>query len=205
MAGQPTTGRPTSGRRSTGRHAAAGTVRLVRMDPTGADRDDLLAFLTTEEFPFHVRRTIAPADAARAVDAGAFRDDDHDSWWLEHDLLGRIGMVRLEDLADPVPLFDLRIAGGSRGRGLGVPALRATTAHVFTTMPAVTRFEGQTREDNTAMRRVFDRAGWVQEAHYREAWPVEGGAPVGSVGYGMLRRDWETGTTTPVPWPSTPA
>jgi len=190
----------------TGRHVTGdGSVRLVRLDPAGVDRDDLLDFLTTEEFPFHVRRTIARADAVAAVAAGAYRDDEHDSWWLQHDALGPIGMVRLEDLQDPVPLFDLRIAGRFRGRGLGVPALSATTAHVFVTMPGVTRFEGQTREDNTAMRRVFDRAGWVQEAHYREAWPVEGGAPVGSVGYGMLRRDWETGTTTPVPWPSATA
>lgn len=175
-------------------------VTLVRLDPTGADRADLIAFLTSEEFPFHVRRTIARADAEAAVDAGAYRDGEHDTYWLEHAELGRVGIVRLEDLEDPVPLFDLRIAGRFRDRGLGVPALRATTDHVFTTLPAVTRFEGQTREDNHAMRRVFVRAGWVKEAHYREGWPVEGGRPVASVGYGVLRRDWETGTTTPVPW-----
>ncbi|MFJ2977847.1 GNAT family N-acetyltransferase [Curtobacterium sp. NPDC087082] len=176
------------------------SVSLVRLDPTGADRADLIAFLTGEEFPFHVRRTIPRADAEAAVDAGAYRDDEHDTSWLEHDELGRVGIVRLEDLADPVPLFDLRIAGRFRGQGLGVPALRATTDHVFRTLPEVTRFEGQTREDNVAMRRVFVRAGWVKEAHYREGWPVEGGRPVASVGYGVLRRDWETGATTPVPW-----
>lgn len=178
----------------------APAVRLTRLDPTGTDRQELLAFLTSEEFPFHVRRRISAADAASAVDSGAYRDDEHDTSWLDHDDLGRIGLVRLEDLADPVPLFDLRLAGRFRDRGLGVPALRAVTDHVFTTMPAITRFEGQTREDNTAMRRVFVRAGWVQEAHYREAWPVDGGPAVGSVGYGVLRRDWETGETTPVPW-----
>lgn len=176
------------------------TITLARLDPTGADRADLVAFLTGEHFPFHVRRTIARADAEAAIDAGAYRDDEHDTYWLEHDGLGRIGIVRLEDLADPVPLFDLRIAGRFRGQGLGVPALRATTDHVFRTMGDVTRFEGQTREDNVAMRRVFVRAGWVKEAHYREAWPVEGARPVASVAYGMLRRDWESGTMTPVPW-----
>lgn len=178
----------------------APAVRLTRLDPMGADREPLVTFLSTEEFPFHVRRRISAADAASAVDSGAYRDDEHDTFWLDHDEQGRIGMVRLEDLADPVPLFDLRLAGRSRGHGLGVVALRAVTEHVFTTMPGVTRFEGQTREDNTAMRRVFVRAGWVQEAHYREAWPVDGSSAVGSVGYGVLRRDWETGETTPVPW-----
>lgn len=176
------------------------TVALVRLDPTGADRADLVAFLTGEEFPFHVRRTIAHADAEAAIDAGAFRDDEHDTYWLQHEDHGRIGIVRLEDLADPVPLFDLRIAGRFRGQGIGVSALRATTDHVFRTMGEVTRFEGQTREDNVAMRRVFVRAGWVKEAHYREAWPVEGDRPVASVAYGVLRRDWESGTVTSVPW-----
>lgn len=42
--------------------------------------------------------------------------------------------------------------------------------------------------------------GVVREAHYRQGWPVADAAPVGSVAYGMLRRDGETGTSTPVPW-----
>ncbi|WIB76754.1 GNAT family N-acetyltransferase [Curtobacterium sp. MCPF17_002] len=175
-------------------------VELVRLDPTGADRDELIRFLAAEEFPFHMRSTISAEDASTAVDSGSFRDAEHDTSWLVHADHGRIGIVRLEDLEDPVPLFDLRIAGRFRGQGLGVPALCAVTDHVFRTMPSVTRFEGQTREDNTAMRRVFVRAGWVKEAHYREAWPVHGAAPVASVAYGMLRGDWETGRTTPVPW-----
>jgi RimJ/RimL family protein N-acetyltransferase len=175
-------------------------ITLVRLDPVGPDRDVLTTFLTTEEFPFHVRRRITVQDATRAIDDGAYRDDEHDTSWLEHPEHGRIGIVRLEDLGDPTPLFDLRLAGRFRGQGLGEPALRAVTDHVFRTMPAVTRFEGQTREDNRSMRRVFVRAGWVKEAHYREGWPVDGGTPVASVGYGILRRDWETGTTTPVPW-----
>ena len=55
-------------------------------------------------------------------------------------------------------------------------------------------------EDNSPMLRTFQRAGWVKEAHYRRGWPVEGGEPVASVAYAMLRQDWENGTTTPVPW-----
>jgi RimJ/RimL family protein N-acetyltransferase len=67
-------------------------------------------------------------------------------------------------------------------------------------MPQATRFEGQTREDNIAMRRTFLRAGFVKEAHYRDGWPVEGGPALASVAYAILRRDWEQGTTTPVDW-----
>lgn len=176
------------------------TITLTRTDPQGADREALVAFHTSAHFPFHVRTRPTRADLDRAVDGGAFRDDEHDSWWLDDDRLGRVGLVVLEDLQDPAPLLDLRLTPAFRGRGLGAPALRAVTDHVFRTMPDVTRFEGQTREDNTAMRRVFLRTGWVQEAYYRESWPVEDGEPLASVAYGVLRRDWETGGVTPVPW-----
>ena len=64
----------------------------------------------------------------------------------------------------------------------------------------ISRFEGQTREDNIAMRKVMLRAGFVKEAHYREGWPVEGAAPQASVAYAILRRDWGSGTTTSFVW-----
>lgn len=176
------------------------TLRLVPLDPTGADHDGLVAFLTGNTFPFHMRPRPTREQVEEAIAEGAYGDDEHETFWLEDDAAGRVGILRLEDLEDPTPLFDLRLAEGHRGRGYGREALRAATEHVFRTMPEVHRFEGQTREDNVAMRRVFLRAGWVKEAHYREGWPVEGGAPVASVAYAILRRDWERGETTPVPW-----
>lgn len=175
-------------------------ISLTRIDPTGLDRDALIAFMTANEFPFHMRSQPTHADIERNIAEGAYRDDDNDSYWVDHDVAGRIGFVRFEDLTDQAPLFDLRLGNEFRGRGFGVPVLRAVTSTVFTTMPAVTRFEGQTRADNAAMRRVFERAGWVLEAYYREAWPVIDGGPLASIAYGMLRRDWESGETTPVPW-----
>ena len=54
------------------------------------------------------------------------------------------------------------------------------------------------------MRRTFQRAGFLKEAHYREAWPVDGGPPVASIGYGVLRRDWLSGTSTPLVWDDEP-
>ena len=175
-------------------------ITLRRIDPTGVDRDELVAFMTGTTFPFHV----VPRPTRRQVEAwigeGAYRDEDNDSFWVEHAELGRIGFLRLEDLSDDAPLFDLRLAEEFRGRGLAVDVLRTVTDHVFTTMPKVNRLEGQTREDNLAMRRTFVRSGWLKEAHYREGWPVEEGRPVASVAYGILRHDWRTGTVTPFVW-----
>lgn len=176
------------------------SITLARLDPTGADRAALVAFMTGNEFPFHVRSRPRAADVEELIDRCAFRDQDNDSFWIEHGELGRVGFLRLEDLSEGDPLFDLRLDASFRGRGLGVPILRAAADHVFTTWPGVRRFEGQTREDNIAMRKTFLRAGWVKEAHYREGWPVDGGAPLASVGYGLLRRDWETGGITELVW-----
>ena len=175
-------------------------LRLQRLDPTGDDRAPLVAFFTQNTFPFHVYPTSTADRVEKSIDSGAFRDDEHDSYWLMDDEHARVGLVRLEDLADPTPMFDLRLDEAHRGSGLGVPALEAITAHVFTAWPEVTRFEGQTREDNLAMRKTFLRCGWLKEAHYRESWPVEGGEPVASVAYAILRRDWQTGTVTRFEW-----
>ena len=175
-------------------------VTLDRLDPTGGDRSDLITFLTGNEWPFHVRTHLTRADVERSIDEGAYHDGAHDTFWVHHVEHGRIGIVRLEDLEDPTPLFDLRLDARFRGKGWGTAALHATTRYLFTTRSELTRFEGQTREDNIAMRKVFLRCGWLKEAHYRESWPIEGATPVASVAYGVLRRDWESGETTGFEW-----
>lgn len=175
-------------------------ITLTRLDPKSADRAALVEFFTGHEFPFHVRPRPTRDQVEGWIEEGAFRDEDNDSFWVDHEELGRVGFFRLEDLSDGAPVFDLRLAEEFRGRGLASEVLRAASALVFGTMPEVNRFEGQTREDNVAMRRAFLRCGWLKEAHYREGWPVEGGGAVASVAYAILRRDWESGTTTTFVW-----
>lgn len=175
-------------------------IAFHRLDPVDADRAALVDFMTRNVFPFHVRTRLPKEDVEQAIDRGAYRDDDNDSYWIEHVDLGRIGFLRLEDLTDRAPLFDLRLDEPVRGRGLGVEVLRGATDLVFGTMPDVNRLEGQTREDNIAMRKTFLRCGWLKEAHYREGWPVDGARPVASVAYSILRGDWQSGTTTTFVW-----
>jgi RimJ/RimL family protein N-acetyltransferase len=178
-------------------------ITFSRLDDHGIDRAELVEFLTAHEFPFHSTRRPARAEVERWIDDGRFGDADHASYWIHSDT-GPIGLVVLIDLTDAAPLFDLRLATGHRGKGYGAEVLKALTTHVFTTMPTVNRIEGQTREDNIAMRKTFVRAGFVKEAHYRDGWPVENGPPLASVAYGILRRDWVTGRTTPVVWDDMP-
>ena len=177
---------------------ASPAVALVPVD-VERDRDALREFLTSNAFPFHVRPRPTAADVEARIADGDFSGPEHAALWVEVAGSGRVGLVVLDDLEDPGVLFDLRLAEAARGHGLGAPVVRALTDHVFGSYPHVTRFEAQTRDDNRAMRRVLVRAGFVKEAHYRDGWPVVGGEPRASVGYAVLRRDHETGTTTPVP------
>jgi GNAT superfamily N-acetyltransferase len=160
------------------------TYQLIGTD----DLDRVAAFLRAHDWPFHTGELDPDRNAARHVG-----DDVRAHWALDGS--ERVGLVRVDDVRDG-PMLDLRVAAPRRGRGVGGAMLRWATADVFTTT-AATRFEATTRVDNEAMRRAFRRAGWVKEAHYRRAWPTDDG-PVDSVGYAVLREDWETGGITPV-------
>ncbi len=48
-----------------------------------------------------------------------------------------------------------------------------------------------------AMREVLLQCGYVKEAQYRAA---DEGQRYGTTGYAILKRDWASGTTTPVDW-----
>lgn len=167
----------------------------LRLGPDGRDVPALAEFLGTSSFPFHLGRSYTREAAAASSASARWCSADARTYWIEADGV-RVGILTLDDLQDPTPMVDLRIADAHRGRGLGVPTLRAATAEAFRLRPDARRLEGQTRDDNLAMRAVFIRAGWVKEAYYREGW--EPGHA--SVAYAILRSDWEAGTTTPVPW-----
>ena len=77
--------------------------------------------------------------------------------------------------------------------------MRAVVFHEFGNAD-VLRIEAATRQDNAAMRAVLRRCGFVKEAHHRDAWPAPDGALRDTVIYALLRRDHESGTTTPVVW-----
>ncbi|MCC3272319.1 GNAT family N-acetyltransferase [Arthrobacter zhangbolii] len=177
------------------------SITLHRM--TAADADAVTAFLSANRFPFHMNPAPTAEQAASRVAAGDFWSGESQGYWIRSD--GEdVGMTVLEDLGDDNPVFDLRLAEGWRGKGLGVDVVRALCRLVFTEMPGIVRFEGQTREDNIAMRKTFVRAGFVKEAHYRQAWPTAEGSRVASVAYAILRTDWENETVTPFEWNDLP-
>ena len=166
------------------------------------DADALARFLAAHEWPWHGTRRLS-LDEARAR-APSWWAAGVDGRWIV-DGAEPVGLLRLFDLGDPTALFDLRVAASARGRGIGTAAVRWAAAHVFTRHPSVLRLEGTTRQDNRAMRRLFERCGFAQESHHRRAWFTDGEPPRDAIGYALLREDWTSGRTTPVPWDRGPA
>ncbi|MEQ4723554.1 GNAT family N-acetyltransferase [Nonomuraea sp. B19D2] len=162
------------------------------------DTDLLVDFLTRQDWPFHAGTQDPEAVKSRAAD-GLYDNEETRTFWVLADGQ-RAGLIRLQDLADDTPLFDLRIGQECRGRGLGTKAVTWLTGHLFTELPHINRIEGTTRQDNHAMRAVFRKSGYAKEAHYRESWPGQDGRPHDAVGYAILRRDWLSGTVTPPDW-----
>ncbi|KOU65916.1 GCN5 family acetyltransferase [Streptomyces sp. XY413] len=164
----------------------------------------MVAFLTADTWPFHGTAVVDADQARQWVADGRFDGDDTRTFWIG-DGDDTLGVVRLMDLGDGTPVFDLRIRTRYRGRGVGGHALTWLTAYLFAEFPRILRIEGTTRQDNAAMRRTFRRCGYVKEAHYRDGWPGTDGTVHDAVGYAVLRRDWLTGTTTPPAWHDEPS
>lgn len=173
-----------------------------RFVPAEADR--LAEFLTTEDWPFHGTGTPSAAQIRKQAAAGHYDNDRTRAFWIVTGAGTEAGLIRLLDLGDDTPLFDLRIRAALRGQGLGTGALRWLTRYLFTEFPGIRRIEGTTRQDNYVMRRTFRTCGYVREAHYRQAWPVPGGTVRDAVGYAILRSDWQAGTITPPEWDDEP-
>jgi RimJ/RimL family protein N-acetyltransferase len=161
-----------------------------KLDP-GSESAALADFLAGEVWPFHSTPQVDRHDVRRPVEEGLYDN----TYWIE---AGgeRAGIVRIFDLEDDTPMFDLRISARHRGKGLGRAAVRWLTDLLFGEYPHVERIEGTTRQDNVAMRRVFLRCGYVKEAHYRRGWPDASGHRFDSVSYAIIRHDWQTGETT---------
>lgn len=164
-----------------------------------SEAEDLADLLSQETWPYH---SIQAPDRREVLDdalSGRYDNQSTQTYWVmeNHD---QVGLLRLDDLDDGSPLFDLRLRRSHRGRGLGTSAVQWLTAQLFQTLPEITRIEANTRQDNEGMRRVLRRCGYVKEAHHRQAWPTAGGAYRDAIGYAILRGDWNSGTTTAVDW-----
>lgn len=168
---------------------------------TMEEQEQLIHFMTTNTWPYDGESHPGRAIIEKAIEEGGYESDEVKTFWVENETGEKIGMVKIYDLQDDIPLFDLKIANLSRGFGYGPKALRLVAEYVFGLPGNKIRLEGHTRLDNIAMRKTFERAGFVKEAHLRKAWfsPKEY-SYYDAVTYGITREEFMGGTTTPVIW-----
>jgi RimJ/RimL family protein N-acetyltransferase len=176
------------------------SVAFRELDPE-TDLAVLVDLLTTETWPHRVKPAMTEADVREELAHGHYVPGRSLAFLAELDG-AVVGVVAAHEIDDEHsdPQLDFRVRERVRGQGIGLAALRHITAEVFARHPGALRIEGQTRQDNLAMRTVFVRGGYVKEAVYRRSWPDVDGTRYDGIGYAILRGDWETGTTTPVVW-----
>jgi len=85
-----------------------------------------------------------------------------------------------------IELFD----EADQGKGYGTEAVTMLVRHLFE-REAGRRVQGGTTPDNAAMRRVFERLGFVEEGVQRQFLPGHDGGGADCVMYGMTRNDYE--------------
>jgi RimJ/RimL family protein N-acetyltransferase len=169
-----------------------------RLYDPAQDEAALFDLLCNEPWTHRVKVVMTEADVREELEKGIYTNEDVLTFLIEVD--GEVaGYVRSDDLGSERtdPQLDFRLRERFRGRGIGQVALEFITREIFERYPKTIRIEGQTRQDNIAMRKVFTRGGYVMEAVYRKAWPGNGEQYDG-IGYAILRGDWQSGTTTPV-------
>ncbi|WP_422122179.1 GNAT family N-acetyltransferase [Planococcus sp. X10-3] len=171
---------------------------------TMEEQEQLIHFMTTNSWPYHGQEHPVRALIQKTIEEGGYQSDQVTTFWVENDEGEQVGLVKIFDLQDDIPLFDLRIADPYRGKGYGPKALKMTADFVFLLAEKKIRLEGHTRHDNFAMRKAFERTGFVKEGHIRQAWfSTKENRYFDAVTYGMTREDWQQGITTPVLWEDT--
>ena len=165
---------------------------------------ELATWLSSDSWPFFLGNTPTKEEVLKRIEDGAFFADGELNFWIFDQKGQRIGLIELYQLDDLAPMFSIRLNSNKRGQGLGQWILKWLTDFIFQNYPDKRRIEGQTREDNVVMRKLFNKCGYVKEAYYRMASPTENGGRVASIAYGILREDWLTQKVTPVNWKSDP-
>ncbi|EKD81825.1 MAG: GCN5-related N-acetyltransferase [uncultured bacterium] len=164
------------------------------------DAEKLALWISREEWPFHGSANPSLEKVKTWIENGDFQGEDNKAFWVFCDGEPEtVGMVCLHEMTDDTPIFDLRLKGSMRHKGLGRKVVRWLADYVFTHTDK-DRIEGHTRVDNLCMRKVFRACGWVKESHHRRCWPDSSGKKFDATTYAILKEDWQNGITTPVNW-----
>lgn len=156
--------------------------------------DELVEFLTSETWKFHGQENPTEESIRKNLANGNYNQSGNQTFWIMDDHT-KIGLIRIFDLEDSTCLFDLRLKEKVRGKGIAKHVLQWLSTYIFNNYSHIIRIEGHTRYDNLAMRKTFFNSGFVKESYTRRSWR-QGGQLFDSVGYAMIKEDWENNTQT---------
>ncbi|MGH3499816.1 MAG: GNAT family N-acetyltransferase [Nocardioidaceae bacterium] len=146
--------------------------------------------------PYFPKRTVEEVEAAAAEKAAAISDQPSTPRQslviadrADDQLLGAVNWHWESEASNwrriGITVYDPAV----RGRGIGTEALQLWSTHLFTTCPIV-RLDLSTWSGNVAMCEAAAKAGWVEEARFRDAREVRG-RRYDSVVYGTTRGEWD--------------
>ncbi len=172
----------------------------IRFEEFIDDIDELIEFLTSDTWEFYGTPNPKPERIRESYKNNYYSGDDCKTFWIILDENTKAGILRIYDLEDDTPMFDIRVLSKYKGMGIGTEAVNWLVKYIFSNCSDAERIEANTRQDNYAMRCVFNKCNFVKEAHYRKAWVGNDGKPYDSIGYGITKEDWLNGKPTPLNW-----
>ncbi|TFD94539.1 GNAT family N-acetyltransferase [Jeotgalibacillus sp. R-1-5s-1] len=169
---------------------------MIKMTKFQNEQQDLLAFMTDSDWPYHVEDHASESRLAKTVESGWYTDRRETFWVMDHD--EKIGLLVIHDIDDTIPVFDLRLAEKARGKGTGSEVLEWLKTYLFDRKEPKIRIEAYTRVDNIGMRKAFSKSGFVKEGYLRDAWEGNHGELHDALCYSAIRSDWQKGTLRPI-------
>lgn len=162
--------------------------------------DTLISFMTSDVWEFYGTPNPKPERIRASYENNYFTGGDCKTFWVISEDNIKVGMIRIYDLEDGDPLFDIRILSKYKGKGIGTTTIKWLVDYVFNNFSDKNRIEANTRQDNYAMRCVFNKCGFAKEAHHRKAWVGEDKKEYDAISYAITKEDWKNGVVTPVNW-----
>ncbi len=159
------------------------------------DFKTLEKWLCADTWDYFGKSKLTPED----IKESTFFNEETKCFWVSNEEKVKVGFIKIFDLNDSTPLFDIRLKTEFRSLGFGEKAVKWIVDYIFTTFDKL-RLEAFTREDNLAMRKILLKSGFVKEAHHRKAWNSDSGVLYDAVGYCILKEDWQNKKLTPVNW-----
>lgn len=76
---------------------------------TMVEQEQLIHFMTTNTWPFHGQEKSGRELIEKTILEGGYESDEVKTFWLVNDNGEKVGIAKIHDLQDDVPLFDLHV------------------------------------------------------------------------------------------------